>query len=96
MANEMAKDLVAVEQRALTAAQFGELAAVPPELEWLANITNPHTRRAYGVSGASLKKRIASGRIDGESHPGIAAKDTACVARTWTCPRRRALSPNRA
>jgi hypothetical protein len=35
------------EKRSLTAAQFGEFAAVPPELEWLANITNPHTRRAY-------------------------------------------------
>ena len=43
----MAKDLVAVERRALTPAQFGDLADVPPELEWLANITNPKTRRAY-------------------------------------------------
>src|ERR1700686_3785981 len=43
----MAKDLVAVERRALTLAQFGDLADVPPELEWLANITNPKTRRAY-------------------------------------------------
>ena len=37
----MAKDLVAVERRALTPAQFGDLADVPSELEWLANITNP-------------------------------------------------------
>ena len=43
----MAKDPVAVERRALTPAQFGDLADVPPELEWLANITNPKTRRAY-------------------------------------------------
>ena len=43
----MAKDLIAVNQGALTAAQFGQLAEVPPELEWLANITNPKTRRAY-------------------------------------------------
>ena len=43
----MAKELVAVERRALTPAQFGDLADVPPELEWLANITNPKTRRAY-------------------------------------------------
>src|SRR5271170_3746228 len=43
----MAKDLVAVERRALTPAQFGDLADVPPELEWFANITNPKTRRAY-------------------------------------------------
>lgn len=32
---------------ALTAAQFAALADVPPELEWLANIPNPKTRRAY-------------------------------------------------
>jgi integrase/recombinase XerD len=36
-----------VNQGALTAAQFGALAEVPAELEWLANITNPKTRRAY-------------------------------------------------
>ena len=47
MTKDIATDLVAVEKRSLTAAQFGEPAAVPPELEWLANITNPHTRRAY-------------------------------------------------
>src|SRR5271170_4667371 len=43
----MAKELVAVEKSALTPAQYGQLAEVPPELEWLANITNPKTRRAY-------------------------------------------------
>ena len=30
-----------------TAAEFHQLAAVPPEVEWFANISNPHTRRAY-------------------------------------------------
>src|ERR1700733_3433774 len=43
----MAKDLIAVNQNGLTAAQFGDLAEGPPELEWLANITNAKTRRAY-------------------------------------------------
>jgi integrase/recombinase XerD len=43
----MAKDLVAVEKSALTPAQYGQLTEVPPELEWLANITNAKTRRAY-------------------------------------------------
>jgi integrase/recombinase XerD len=43
----MAKELVAVEKSALTPAQYGQLAEVPPELEWLANITNAKTRRAY-------------------------------------------------
>ena len=33
--------------RALTAAEFRGLAAVPPELEWFANLPNPRTRRAY-------------------------------------------------
>jgi hypothetical protein len=33
--------------RLLTAAEFHRLADVPPEIEWFANITNRHTRRAY-------------------------------------------------
>src|SRR5271165_1033908 len=33
--------------RLLTAAEFHRLADVPPEVEWFANISNPHTRRAY-------------------------------------------------
>jgi integrase/recombinase XerD len=52
----MAKDLVAVpnagapdEPYALTRARFGQLAEVPAELEWLANITNAKTRRAYKI-----------------------------------------------
>ena len=52
----MAKNLVvapnagaADEQYALTRAQFGQLAEVPAEIEWLANITNPKTRRAYKI-----------------------------------------------
>lgn len=31
----------------LTDAQFSELEAVPPEIEWFANFTNANTRRAY-------------------------------------------------
>jgi integrase/recombinase XerD len=31
----------------LTEAEFYQLADVPPEVEWFANITNPNTRRAY-------------------------------------------------
>jgi integrase/recombinase XerD len=44
----MTSDLVPVGPR-LTAAQYAGLADVPPELEWLANITNPKTRRAYKI-----------------------------------------------
>ncbi|NPT61458.1 tyrosine-type recombinase/integrase [Paraburkholderia sp. 5N] len=34
-------------ERTLTAAQFHQLAGVPPEAEWFANLDNPRTRRAY-------------------------------------------------
>jgi hypothetical protein len=52
------------EQRALTAVQFGQLAEVPAELEWLVNITNAKTRRAYkiDVSEFCLSSRHISDR----------------------------------
>jgi hypothetical protein len=40
-------ELVPVGKQALTRAEFERLAEVPPEEEWLANITNAKTRRAY-------------------------------------------------
>jgi integrase/recombinase XerD len=40
-------DLVPVEKQTLTRAEFERLADVPPEEEWLANITNAKTRRGY-------------------------------------------------
>jgi hypothetical protein len=59
----MAKDLVAVERRALTPAQFGDLADVPPELEWLANITNPKTRKAYKIDVSEFSAFQASAHL---------------------------------
>jgi site-specific recombinase XerD len=35
--------------RLLTADQFHQLAAVPAEVEWFANLDNPRTRRAYQI-----------------------------------------------
>ena len=53
MANKLVKvgntAVPVVATRVLTPAQYGDLAEVPPELEWLANITNPKTRRAYKI-----------------------------------------------
>lgn len=43
-------DLVPVKKRSLTPAQFEHLAAVPPEEEWLANITNAKTRGLTGTT----------------------------------------------
>ncbi len=45
--SERVSKLVPTRQSGLTPAQFDQLADVPPELEWLANITNPKTRPAY-------------------------------------------------
>ena len=38
---------IAPADRLLTAAEFQNLADVPPEVEWFANLSNPNTRRAY-------------------------------------------------
>jgi integrase/recombinase XerD len=40
-------DLVPFKKHSLTRIQFEQLADVPPEEQWLANITNLKTRRAY-------------------------------------------------
>ena len=42
-------DLVPIGKEFLTPAEFQQLADVPAELEWLANITNLKTRRAYKI-----------------------------------------------
>lgn len=41
------KEIVPVDKTGLSVAQFEILAEVPPDTEWLANITNEKTRRAY-------------------------------------------------
>jgi site-specific recombinase XerD len=41
------KPVAASDDRLLTKKEFQGLAAMPPELEWFANITNPNTKRAY-------------------------------------------------
>ena len=44
---QVVSDLVVISKENLTPAEFSGLADVPPEIEWLANITNDKTRRAY-------------------------------------------------
>jgi integrase/recombinase XerD len=51
----VANELVSINsERSLTSEQYRDLADVPPELEWLANITNAKTRRAYKVDVAEF------------------------------------------
>ena len=45
-------------ERLLTAAQFQRLADIPPELEWLANIRNPRTRKAYKQDIADFSRFV--------------------------------------
>jgi len=47
-------DLVPISKESLTLEQYCRLEDVPPELEWLANITNPKTRRAYKIDLAEF------------------------------------------
>jgi integrase/recombinase XerD len=47
-------DLVVIREQKLTPAQYSDLADVPPELEWLANITNLKTRGAYKTDVAEF------------------------------------------
>jgi hypothetical protein len=44
---KQARALIPTQARALSAKEFLDLADVPPEIEWFANITNPQSRRAY-------------------------------------------------
>ena len=46
-------------RRLISAAEFQELAEVPAAAEWLANVDNPNTRRAYGsdVGGVHVDAR---------------------------------------
>src|SRR5580698_6943789 len=46
MTDQLPAEIISA-NRLLTAAEFHQLADVPPEVEWFANLTNRHTRRAY-------------------------------------------------
>ena len=45
--NQLTPKPVTLPRRALTSAEFSQLADVPLETEWFANIDNANTRRAY-------------------------------------------------
>ncbi len=74
--------------RPLTAAEFHRLADVPPEVEWFANISNQHTRRAYenavrdfmqfaGIRRPEEFRYSATVRMSGERQQGCPV--AACV-----------------
>ena len=51
--------------RSLTSAEFHWLADVPTEIEWFANITNPHTRRAYENAVRDFMQFAGIGQLEG-------------------------------
>ncbi|WP_263354760.1 site-specific integrase [Acidicapsa acidisoli] len=66
--------------RALTSDQYVGLADVPPEIEWLANITNDKTRRSYKSDVAKFVaftglKNSAALRTVAHSHVNAWRKD---------------------
>ena len=52
----MKKALISINKNVLTVAQFEKLSDVPPEIEWLANITNEKTRRAYKIDASEFSE----------------------------------------
>lgn len=52
----MKKAVISINKNVLTVAQFEKLSDVPPELEWLANITNEKTRRAYKIDASEFSE----------------------------------------
>jgi integrase/recombinase XerD len=50
----MTSGLIPVPSRTLTPAEYADLADVPPEAEWLGNITNQKTKRAYKIDVAEF------------------------------------------
>jgi len=55
-------EVVKGQGRALTAAEFYKLAEVPPELEWFANLRNPHTRKAYETDLREFRRFLGIAR----------------------------------
>ena len=66
-------ELVPIDSRPLTQSEFQRLAHVPPELEWLAVITNSKSRRAYEVDFAEFL--AVSGLAEIKSLRAVARSD---------------------
>ncbi len=50
----MSSGPISLHRKNLTPAQYGDLADVRPEVEWLANITDKKTRRAYKLDASEF------------------------------------------
>jgi hypothetical protein len=82
--------------RALTAAEFHRLAAVPPAIEWFGNIRNEKTRRAYRRDVQDFMQFVGiqshkEFRIVTRAHV-IAWRDTLLASKQADSSIRRALS----
>jgi integrase len=72
-------DLVPISKEALTPAEYQKLADIPPETEWLANITNEKTRRAYKIDVAEFV--VFTGLHDSASLRTVARSHEADIAK---------------
>jgi hypothetical protein len=78
---------IAPADRLLTAAEFQNLADVPPEVEWFANLSNPNTRRAYEAAVKDLLCRHPT--AGGIPHRDARASDRLARRAAAARPRRR-------
>ena len=71
----------------LTDARFQQLAAVPAELEWFANLDNPRTRRAYQADLKEFMAFVGSSliyRFPEWASAGISARRTRSVSVSYS------------
>ena len=66
---------IAPGNRLLTAAEFHQLADVPPEVEWFANLSNPSTRRAYENAIRDFMRFTGIARPESIRIPGVLCRD---------------------
>ena len=58
------RQLAKVQPRRLTAGEYQQLAMVPPEAEWFANLRNPGTRRIYQADIANFMSFVGIERAE--------------------------------
>ena len=68
----------------LTSDEFHRLADVPPEVEWFANLTNAHTRRAYPPKSPLRLPSRSREMTARYKNPANAAKSTKEKSRNLT------------
>ena len=88
MSDENTPTLITKNERFLTTAEFNTLTAVPPEVEWFANLANPNTRRAYQNDLRHFQRFVGiPGPRNSAPSPAPMSLPGAKNWNNWPCPR---------